>query len=374
MCYNIYGEKDVNEKIKNILQKLENNGYISYVVGGYVRDFLLGIETYDIDICTSAEPKEVRKIFDLNNANDDNYGSVYFKDKLYNYDITTFRKENSYKDRKPVDYEYVESVEEDLKRRDFTINAMYMDISGTIHDPFGGLEDLENKTIKVVGNIKDKMIEDPLRMLRAIRFASTLNFKLDKNLELFIKQNEYLIRTLSYTRKKQELDKIFKSDNCLQGIELIKDLNVAKDLDITIPKNINAAIDPLGIWAQLEVGDDYQFSNSEKDTIDKIKKIVTYGIIDNVILYEYGLYPSIIAASILGFDREYVSDIYKNLPIYSVKDIKINGDDIISILKIKPGSKIKNIIDDIELNILHNLLPNDYESLKEYIINNWRQK
>lgn len=374
MCYNIYGEKDVNEKIKNILQKLENNGYISYVVGGYVRDFLLGIETYDIDICTSAEPKEVRKIFDLNNANDDNYGSVYFKDKLYNYDITTFRKENSYKDRKPVDYEYVESVEEDLMRRDFTINAMYMDISGTIHDPFGGLEDLENKTIKVVGNIKDKMIEDPLRMLRAIRFASTLNFKLDKKLELFIKQNEYLIRTLSYTRKKQELDKIFKSDNCLQGIELIKDLNVAKDLDITIPKNINAAIDPLGIWAQLEVSDDYQFSNSEKDTIDKIKKIVTYGIIDNVILYEYGLYPSIIAASILGFDREYVSDIYKNLPIYSVKDIKINGDDIISILKIKPGSKIKNIIDDIELNILHNLLPNDYESLKEYIINNWRQK
>ena len=200
---------NVNNKIKNVLLKFEENNYEVYIVGGFVRDYLLGIESYDIDICTSATPKEIKELFDLNNSNDDNYGRVCFKDSLYNYDITTFRKEIKYQDRKPVEYEYIKEVKEDILRRDFTINSLYMDSNGIIHDLVDGKKDLEDKVIRVIGNIEDKMCEDPLRMLRAIRFASLLDFKIENTLFNYIRQNKQLIRTLSYTRKKEELDKIF---------------------------------------------------------------------------------------------------------------------------------------------------------------------
>lgn len=362
----------MNDKIKNILQKLEDNGFTAYVVGGFVRDYLLGIETYDVDIATSAEPKDVRSIFDLSNANDDNYGSIYIKDKLYNYDITTYRKELKYVNRRPVEYTYLDTVDEDIERRDFTINSLYMDKSGTVFDKVGGKQDLEDKIIRMIGNINDKMVEDPLRMLRTVRFAATLDFELESTLKNYIKQNTQMLRTLSYTRKKEELDKIFSSQNRLKGINLLKNLKMDKDLDLEIPDDVVDSINPLGIWAQLKVSGDYSFTKEETDIIDKIKSIISYGIIDNVVLYEYGLYPSIIASDILGLNRKYISDIYKNMPIYSVKDIKINGDEIINILGIEPGSIIKDIILDIELNILNGTLENDFSKIKEYILKNWR--
>ena len=108
----------VNNKIKNILLKLIEEGYEAYVVGGFVRDYLLGRGSYDVDIATSAEPKETKEIFNLSNSNDENYGHIYFKDSLYNYDITTFRKENKYENRRPVDIEYIQDVKEDILRRD----------------------------------------------------------------------------------------------------------------------------------------------------------------------------------------------------------------------------------------------------------------
>lgn len=374
ICYNWFGEMLVNDKIKNILEKLQDNGFTAYVVGGFVRDYLLGIETYDVDIATSAQPKDVRVIFDLNNANDDNYGSILIKDKLYNYDITTYRKELKYENRRPVEYEFVSTIDEDIARRDFTINSLYMDSSGKIYDKVDGLKDLEDKTIRMIGNISDKMTEDPLRMLRAVRFSANLDFKLENNLKNYIKQNTQLLRTVSYNRKKEELDKIFSSSKSGLGINLIRELKLENDLDIVIPDNIVESINSIGTWAQIEAKGDYPFSNQEKDMIDNIKKILSYGIIDNIVLYEYGLYPSIIASDILGFNRNYISDLYKNLPIYSSKDIEINGDEIIDLLKIEPGSIIKDIMRDIELNILNGNLENKKEILKEYIRKNWRWK
>lgn len=362
----------MNDKIKNVLTKLEDNGFSAYIVGGFVRDYLLGTETFDVDIATSAKPKDVKQIFDLNNSTDENYGSVYLKDKLYNYDITTYRKELKYENRKPVEYEYIDTIEEDILRRDFTINSLYMDSDGKIYDKVDALKDLEEKRIRMIGNIQDKMTEDPLRILRAVRFAATLNFELENNLKIFIKQNTQLLRTLSYTRKKEELDKIFASTNSLTGLKLIKELNLEKDLEFTIPTAIASSINSIGIWSQLEISGNYNFSNSEKDTIEKIKKIVNYGIIDSIVLYEYGLFPSIIAADILNINRNNVSDIYKNMPIYTNKDIKINGEDIINLLNITPGEIVKDIIHDLEINILNGQIKNNKEDLEKYILDNWR--
>jgi len=365
--------KYVNNKIKIILDKLIDNGYEAYIVGGFVRDYLLGIESYDVDIATSAKPIDVIDIFSLNNGTEDNYGSVYIKDKLYNYDITTYRKELKYEDRKPIEYEYASFLEEDIIRRDFTINSMYMSNDGSIIDIYNGKKDLEDKIIRCIGDIETKMTEDPLRMLRAIRFASIFDFKIEDELKTFIINHKELLNNLSYTRKKEELDKIFKSNNVENGIKLIKELDIEEYLGIKIKKNISNCIDYLGIWSQIEFSSEYPFKISEKENIELIRKILKYGIIDNVIIYKYGLYASVIAASILGYSRSYVSELYKNMPIYTDKDININGDEIQEILNINPSSIISDIYVDLELKILNGIISNTKEDIKKYLKENWRK-
>ena len=361
----------MNIKIKNVLEALINNGFEAYIVGGFVRDYVLGIESYDVDITTNALPKDVKRIFDLSSSTQENYGSTCFKDSLYNYEITTYRKDIKYENRRPVEFEYINDIKEDIIRRDFTINSLYMDVNGEIHDIVGGLADIENKIIRSMGNLEDKMIEDPLRMLRAIRFSSLLGFKIDEPIIRFIKQNKQLLNTLSANRKKEELDKIFTNENRLKGLSLIKELGIEKELDIVIPDNIHDCNNSLGIWAELEIGNSYSFTNNEKKLINDIRKVISYGIIDNVVLYECGLYVCTIASDILDFSRIALSDMYKNLPIYSSKDIKIDGDDIIKTLGIEPGEKIKQILIDIEINILEGNIENDHDKLIEYITKNW---
>lgn len=361
----------MNEKIKNILKKLNDKGYEAYVIGGFVRDYIIGRETYDVDIATSATPKEVKEIFELVNSNDENYGHVIFKDSLYNYDITTFRKEDNYTNRHPDSVEFIDSFIEDAKRRDFTINSIYMDITGKIYDPYKGMEDIDNKIIRCIGDIEKKISEDPLRILRAIRFSALLDFKLEDKLAEFIKNNKKLIKELSFTRKKQELDSIFKSANKISGISYIRKLDLFDELGIYYDRIIYTD-DYLGIWAQIEFSEEYNFKTLELDKIKHIKNVINYGIIDNIILYHEGLYPCIVASDILGYSHAYISDLYKQLPIYSINDIDIDGNDIMNELNVEPGEHIKDIIHDIELNILNGLLENNKEEIIKYINKNWR--
>lgn len=360
----------MNEEIKNILNKIIEAGYKAYVVGGYVRDYLLGIESFDVDIATNALPTELNDIFD--NVNNNNYGGLSLTKGDYTFDITTFRKEISYEDRRPIEFEYIDSIEEDIVRRDFTINSLYMDVDGNIIDIYAGKKDIEDKIIRCIGNIKDKMVEDPLRMLRAIRFKTILGFDIEDNLLTFIKQNKELIKTLSYNRRKEELNYIIESKNRLEGLKYIKELKLEDVLEITIPDEIDDSESPIVIWSQLDFSDNYSFTKQDLQSIKSIKKIVSYGIIDNIILYKYGLYLSQLAGDILNVSDSYISDLYKDLPIYSNKDIDISADEIIKLLNIEPGAIIKNIYEDLELNILENSLKNDKGVLKKYIVDNWR--
>lgn len=362
----------VNNTIKNILEKLENKGYKAYVVGGFVRDYLMGHISYDVDIATSALPNEIIETFSLNHQADSTYGGIHFNSGKYHFDITTFRKEIKYENRRPVEFEYISSLKQDVLRRDFTINSIYMDSSGNLIDIYKGKKDIHDKIIKSIGNIKEKMTEDPLRMLRAIRFASLLSFSLEDELYNFIRDNSNLIKTLSYTRRKEELSNIFQSSNKLNGLKLIKELGLEESLDIKINKMVKFSDSPLGIWAQIDFSDKYVFSKKELDTIKDVRKICKYGIIDNTILYRYGLYSSIIAGDILDINRSYISSLYKDLPIYNDKDIVINGNDIINILEMNPCQKVKDIMYDIENSILDGSLSNDYESIKKFILKNWK--
>ena len=249
-----------------ILNILNNNGYEAYIVGGFVRDYLLNIKSNDYDICTNALYEDLKDLFDVS---DNNYGSFKINYKGTLYEVTTFRKDLNYiNNRKPEHIIYVKTLYEDLQRRDFTINTICMDKDKNIIDLLNGRDDLNNKLIKVVGDTDKKISEDALRILRAIRFATTLNFKLDDNLYNSIKKYNYLVKDLSYYRKRQELDKIFQSNNIDYGIKLLKELELDKYLEINLDFK---KTDLLGIWAQIN-NMNYPFTKQELKIIKDYKE------------------------------------------------------------------------------------------------------
>jgi len=206
----------------NILNKLEKEGFKSYIVGGYPRDKYMNRESFDIDICTSAKVEDIEKLFDNIDKTYSKYGNVIINIENYKFEVTTFRSDIYLKNRNDVIINFVDTLEEDLKRRDFIINTLCIDKDGNYVDIMNSRKDIDNKIIRLVGNVA-KLKEDPLRMLRAIRFASVLNFTLDKELEEGIIKYGYLIKELSNNKKKIELDKILNSE---YGISLIKKFNL----------------------------------------------------------------------------------------------------------------------------------------------------
>ncbi len=353
-----------------ILKKIEKHGYKAYIVGGYVRDYFMKIKSYDVDICTNAKPKDLIKIFDNAILPKEKYGAVTIRHKGIRYEITTFRKELKYENRRPVEIEYTNELFEDIVRRDFTINSMCMDIDGNIIDLFDGKKDINKKIIKSLGNAKDKFYEDPLRILRAIRFATTLNFKLDKDVISGIKENAHYLKDISYDRKKIELNKIFASKNVKYGIKLIKSFNLDEYLELNLLK-IKYTTDILGIWAQLDVLDKYPFTKIEIVSIKNILSIVENKTIGKYEIYKYGLYTTSIAAEILGINKNVIVRLERNLPIKSKKEINITTDEILKLLDKKPGNWISKLYEDLEVKIVTSKVKNNKEKIKEYILKNY---
>ena len=239
----------MEKNIVKILDTLNNSGYQAYLVGGFVRDYLLGINSFDVDIATDALPKDIHNIF---NSNKSNYGSVNIKIDKYNVDITTFRKDLNYVNRKPSTVIYIDNLEEDLKRRDFTINAICMDKNEKIIDPLDGCSDVRKRIIKIIGDIDLKLQEDPLRIMRAIRFACVLDFNIEEKLYEKIKEYNYLVNDLSKERIKSELEKILLSKNYMKGLKILDEVGISDILGIKY-NDINYVDDLLGMWAQIEV-------------------------------------------------------------------------------------------------------------------------
>ncbi|RVU53914.1 CCA tRNA nucleotidyltransferase [Anaerosphaera multitolerans] len=222
-------------EIMEILNILNKEGFAAYIVGGALRDYLMGKEPYDFDVATSAEPDEVEEIFKdyILNTVGKKFGTISIRYKGYDLEITTFRTEGHYeKNRKPKEVSYVESLEEDLKRRDFTINALaYNEKSGLI-DFFSGREDLENKIVRAVGNPKERIEEDALRIIRAIRFAGSLNFKIERELYRSIVENRLLLKNISKERIAMEFNKILLSEIPSRSLKIMAD---SKVLDVLFP-------------------------------------------------------------------------------------------------------------------------------------------
>ena len=361
------------EKAIELLKIFEDNGYEAYLVGGFVRDYLLKRQSRDVDICTNATPMQIKEIFREVKLPFESYGSVHLNYKKIDFEVTTYRMDLEYKNkRNPSKIMYTDKLEIDLKRRDFTMNTLCMDSSGKIIDLFNNKSDIDNKVVKTVGNAIKKLAEDSLRILRAIRFATELNFTIDDELSYAITQNEYLLSDLSFFRKKQELNKILLSNNTLYGISLLKKYNLDKYLDITIDDNFVKTSDPIGMWVQLKPCEKYQFTSNEKKYMQSISNIIKQGKIDDFTLYENGNYISIIAAQIMGIEEDLVHEMYDRLPIKKVSDIALKPRDIIELLNIKDNFKIKEVLKQLEYEILIGDLKNEQSEIKEYLLSNYK--
>ena len=357
--------------IIKVLEKIEENGFEAYIVGGYVRDYLLGIESNDIDVCTNARVKDLMEIFSDTNCTSNEYGSVKIITDKLRVDITTYRRDLRYNgDRRKVEIEYVDNLLDDINRRDFTMNTLCMNKDKSIIDLLDGQKDIENRVIRCVGNIEDRINEDPLRMLRAVRFSTTLGFTIEEELYRKLKENKELISQLSRERIKEELTKILISNNAIIGLNMLNDLGFLPYIGIMYSSDIVNVADICGMYSQLEILEEFPFSKEEKDNIKAIQNIVEYGKIDNNVLFDYGLYLCMVAGEILGVDKEVVTNMDKNLPIRRVKDINVSSAIICDILGMEPGKVISKVYDDLKGNILLGKLDNVNNSIEEYISNN----
>lgn len=232
---------EIPKEVKEVIKKLKEKNFQAYIVGGCVRDFLREKEPEDWDVTTNAKPEEIQKIFP-----DSFYENRFLtvtvltgseNPKLKEIEITTFRKEAKYTDKRHPDFvDFAETLEEDLARRDFTVNAMAIEFESEkrlkIIDLFGGKEDLEKKIIRAVGIPEERFTEDALRMMRAVRFAITLGegWQIEEKTKNAIKKNAFLIKAISKERIRDEFLKIIMSERAAEGIELLREIGILRQI------------------------------------------------------------------------------------------------------------------------------------------------
>ena len=357
-----------------LLKEITKHSYQAYIVGGFVRDYLLGIESNDIDIATDATPKQIKEIFADSCLPNEDYGSVTVIFSGVRFEITTFRREIAYvNNRKPIEIQYISNLYDDLLRRDFTINTLCMDDKGDIIDYLNGQEDIKNKIIRTVGNSHDKFFEDSLRILRAIRFATILDFSLSDEVKKAIVEVKHLLRNLSFYRKKMELDKIFTSPNYKNGIKLLLELGLDQELELDNLEKVldSETISLVGIWSIINFSDKYPFQKNERDLIEDVRKVLPLNNLDPMALYQYGLYVNSVAGEIKKHDIRAITEAYNTLPIKSRNEMQISTKIITDLLKKAPGKYLQDIYDDIEREILYRRLNNDEKDICSYILNKY---
>lgn len=371
---------------KKIIVKLQDAGYVSYFVGGYVRDLLLGIKSGDIDITTSATPSEVIALFNDVKETGKKYGSVTVLMDEFKYEVTTFRSDGEYIDnRHPDVVTFSKNIMDDLSRRDFTINAIIMDEQENIIDNFGSKKDLETKTIRTINNPLKRFKEDSLRILRAFRFVSKLGFDIEENTLKAIKESKHLIKNISIERVMVELDKIFRGKHRNKALKYMLETEVSGELyglndGLKFISEISQELFPIEAFIVCFIMDDiddvWRFSNKNIRLIKQIldlHEVTKNDIFNRFIVYVNGLDTCLLANKInvfLGYNDQgdLIKELEAALPIKDVCDLLFKGQDIMWLTPLRKKSWIGTIVDDLKYNVIMGYLPNDYEVLKEYAL------
>ena len=226
----------MEEKLSAFLElseKFENNGLSLFLVGGTVRDYLLEIPLSDMDAVTDATPEEMKRFLPDLQMTFARFGSVVFKTKKkVKFDITTMRAEKAYSDsRHPAEISFVKDLNIDVKRRDFTVNALYMDKNLKVIDLVDGVKDIKSHTLRMVGDPEIRLKEDPLRIIRALRFSADYDLKIEPSLSNAIKNNIGLLEKLNIEKINQDIKKTNK-DKKVQLIQLFEEYDIKHLLDV----------------------------------------------------------------------------------------------------------------------------------------------
>jgi len=382
-----------------VLEKIEKAGFEAYFVGGSVRDYCMNKEIQDVDIATSAKPEDIKEIFPKTVDVGIEHGTVLVLYGGESYEITTFRTEGTYVDhRHPDEVTFVQSLEEDLKRRDFTMNAIAMTKDGVLIDPFSGKQDIECRIIRSVGNPEERFSEDALRMLRAVRFVSQLGFELDGKTKEALAKLAPLLEHIAVERKLVELGKLLVGVHKTRALHLLVDLGLHRylpcfsDYHEEIKQVADLTFDhPLTeneMWALLVICTDQHqnptFFRQWKMSTKKMKEI--QGIIQGYkwrvahdwtpfSLYQLGLEFSLSAEKIYGVmfrsnDENPLGKIvqtYQHLPIKNRKELAVTGNDLMEWEKKPRGPWIKERLEAIEKAVVEGKLENEKMKIKEWL-------
>ena len=260
--------------VLDLISALESAGYTAYLVGGCVRDMLLGVAPSDYDLTTSATPEEIMNVFSERDVTvlptGLKHGTVGIRYHHATYEITTFRKDGIYLDgRHPENVSFSKTLEEDLLRRDFTINAMAYHPKTGLVDLCRGQEDLKKSLVRAVGDPQLRFREDALRMLRAVRFASRLNFAIEENTLLAIQNSEEKIHAVSSERIAEEFRKILECPHPSYGVQLLKESLLWARLfpSVSFPESKVPALDSLPADFCLRFG--FLFSDSSDEAVSE---------------------------------------------------------------------------------------------------------
>ena len=387
-----------------VLQTLKEAGHEAVFVGGSVRDLVLGKEISDVDIATSATPEEVKSLFSHTVDVGIEHGTVLVLHHHDSYEVTTFRTEGTYQDfRHPDSVTFVRSLEEDLMRRDFTINALAVNDREEIVDYFNGIEDLEHGIIRCVGNPMERFNEDALRMMRAVRFAGQLGFSIESDTFNAVRTLKANLERVAVERMKVEFEKMILSPHRTLAFkafvesELYQACPDFKEAKETLLKVGEFPLDKLTItqawilfayYERLSIPQLRKVLKNWKSSNDQISTVLTgYQTLlarlekewDAFLAYEC---PEVLAIEVeqllpgIGHSEQLVEleEVYRQLPIRSMKDIQIDGFGVKEALGLeKMGPIIGEVLQALQTEILSGRLPNENAEIVSWIRNNFNE-
>ena len=388
-----------------VMQQLVDAGYEAYFVGGSVRDMLLHKPISDVDIATSATPQEVKEIFSHTVDVGIEHGTVMVIYHKEGYEVTTFRTEEGYEDfRHPDKVTFVRSLEEDLKRRDFTINALAIGIDDQLIDFFDGVGDLAHQCIRCVGDAKERFNEDALRMFRAVRFVGQLGFQIEEKTKNAISLLKMNLSKVAVERMKVEFEKMIQSSFRKEALQLFVETGLYQACPLFDGKDeilLKLAEFPLKEMSVLQAWilfiDELNLSDKEVTHLLKSWKSSNEQIRDVLVGYktyrarkeeEWNFFfayacpyevacevEALLIAQDKSTSMKGLEVTYHSLPIRSMNDIHLNGHDIIRILKLdKKGPIIGQVLKTVEKMILEQSISNDAEVLETYVLSHFGGK
>lgn len=381
------------KEANTILDTLQKNGFEAYYVGGSVRDYLMDVSIGDIDITTNALPEDIQNIFPRTIDVGVEHGTVIVVINKTPFEVTTYRTETTYSDyRRPDSVSFTTSIKEDLARRDFTMNAVAMDRMFKIYDPYNGQLSIKNKEIVTVGDPYERFNEDALRMLRAIRFVSQLDFKLNESTFNGIVKLASNVQYISVERIVQELKKLYSGVNVSHAKSLLIHSKILKfipyykklNIDDIKKTNVHSLINEIIIQQILNENNHFKnelkLSNDEKNNIkNSLSFYNDLGENESPIILAYNYNEHIILnlKNIISennfLNQQYLNQIddilleKSRLTIKSKKDLAVNGNDLMKTLNRHGGPWLKEVLSEIERNVLFNKLDNNYESIIEWV-------